>query len=283
MLINKNLLLCIILWFPLQVSAFVQAEQEKTQAQIDQIMEISGINAMINQMPALVESQVRNISVFSVNEIELAQFTGLARDIFASPRLYDAIAKSLYHDYDAKKYQSIIEALNSPLARRMTQLELETAEPGVRDRIIQYVRKTHANIPAQRLQLIHELNDASGMIEAMVDVRLGWYESLVRSQNPLLPPDQRISEAELFRTLKDLRPQVMNEASEWLLMNGLYAYRNVDDRELRQYVDLYQSDAFHWFSVLANRALLNAYKEANEAWAKGVAELLMARQRQRSE
>ncbi|MBI3771076.1 MAG: hypothetical protein HY272_00010 [Gammaproteobacteria bacterium] len=274
MLINKKLLLSVILWLPLQVVAFVPLEQEQAQQRVEQIMDLSGINAMISQAPVLTEDQVRNISVFIVDKDELDGFGELATRIFEPSRLHKAISWSLLRDYDAARYQQILEALNSPIARQMTHLELDASAPAARSKIFEYAQSVRENLPWQRIELIRDLTDASGMVEAMVDVRLGWYESLVRSQNSLLPYEWRISEERLAQVLEELRPRVVRDAREWLLVNSLYAYRNVDDQELLQYVELYEGEAMRWYSKLANRALVDAYKEADAEWAKGVTELL---------
>lgn len=272
--INKGLLLSLVLWYPLHASAFVVVEQDQPQQQVERIMDISGINAMINQMPMLAEDQVKNISVFVVDKDELDSFVKLAKRMFSPPRLHNTISTSLLRGYDADRYQQILNALNSPIARRMTHLELEASAPAERSKIEEYAQSLRSNPPRERIQMIRELSDASGMVAAMVEVRLGWYESFVRAQNLLLPFEWRVTDEHLAEVLNKIRPQVASDAQEWLIVNSLYAYRNVNDQDLRQYVDLYESDAMRWFSELANRALVEAYKEADAEWARGVTELL---------
>lgn len=260
--------------FPVQVFALVSPEKEQAQQRVERIMDLSGINAMVSQAPVLAEDQVRSISIFVVDKDEMDGFSKLATKIFDSSRLHKAISGSLLRDYDAEKYQQILDALNSPIARRMTHLELDASSPEMRSKINEYADSIRGDVPWPRIELIRDLTDASEMVEAMVDVRMGWYESLVRSQNSLLPFEWRAADEHLARTLRDLRPQVMRNAREWLLVNSLYTYRNVSDYELLQYVELYESEAMRWFSKVANRALVDAYKEADAEWAKGVTELL---------
>lgn len=274
MRINNKWLLSVIFLLPLQVFAFVPSEQEQAQQRIERIMDLSGINAMLSQAPALAEDQVRNISIFVVDKDEMDGFSKLATKIFDSSRLHKAISQSLLRDYDAEKYQQILDALSSPIARRMTNLELDASSPEMRSMAIEYADSIRGSVPWPRIELIRDLTDASEMVEAMVDVRIGWYESLIRSQNSLLPFEWRISDEHLRRSLGELRPQIMRNAREWLLVNSLYAYRNASDYELVQYVELYESEAMRWFSKVANRALVDAYKEADAEWAKGVTELL---------
>jgi hypothetical protein len=110
---------------------------------------------------------------------------------------------------------------------------------------------------AQKFDEVFESSDLAIKLEIVV------FEAMVKAINPLLPVDKRLSEEQLKQVTNDMKTQLQQTARNGVLMGFLYAYRNVSDAELKEYIGFYESETGRWFVRVMNGAVLKVIEESS--------------------
>lgn len=260
-----------LLFVPLYAGA-APPNKDEIEQKIGQLLERSGIEADLEDLPDLMEEQIQQNPVEGVDPDTVARIAAIATAVFDPVALRKTLMDELRKSYDAKKFDDYLHLLDLPLVRKMAKLEKEASSPEALDALQDYAKKLDAAPPApHRLQQIHDLMDASGSVELVEAMQVGIIEAFLRAMNPLVPPDRRLSDDQITQLLVQFKQQMGESAREYLTLQNLYAYRNVSDNELKEYVRLYRSESGRGLSAALNRAIIAMFKEASAMLARRVA------------
>lgn len=262
-------------WALLFVTLYAGAappNNDEIEQKIGQLLERSGVEAGLEDLPDLTEEQIQQNPVEGVDPETVARIAAIATAVFDPAALRKTLVDELRKSYDAKKFDGYLHLLDLPLMRKMAKLEDEASSPEALDALQDYARKLDAAPPApQRVQQIHDLMDASGSVELVETMQVGIIEAFVRAMNPLVPPDRRLSDGQIAQLLAQFKQQMGESAREYLTLQNLYAYRNASDAELKEYVKLYRSESGRGLSAALNRAIVAMFNEASAMLARRVA------------
>lgn len=248
-------------------------QRDDAGAVIEQVMKLSGSNEQLEQLPKMMEADFEQRRPAGISDADHERFKGIVRDAFNAPRMQLAMTNALRKEYDAKRFTELLKLLNTPIARKMTDLELAAATPQIQQELMQYAASLNTAPPApQRVELIIKLIDAMSGVETLVNIQAQSVEAMARAMDPILPPEQRLKPGELEQMIKDMRAQATPAAQQFLTLQGLYTCRSASDAELQEYLALYQSDTGRWFTPLMIRAMTAAFGDASTMLAQRMAE-----------
>jgi len=189
---------------------------------IGQLLERSGIEADLEDLPDLMEEQLQQNPVEGVDPETVARIAAIATAVFDPAALRKTLVDELRKSYDAKKIDDYLHLLDLPLVRKMAKLEDEASSPEALDGLQDYAKKLDAAPPApQRVQQIHDLMDASGSVELVEAMQVGLIEAFVRAMNPLVAPDRRLSDDQITQLLAQFKQQMGESAHEYLALQNL--------------------------------------------------------------
>lgn len=248
-------------------------QRDDADAVIEQVMKLSGSNEQLEQLPTIMEAGFEQQRPAGVSDAEHERLKSIVRDTFSTSRMQLATANALRKEYDAKRFDALLKLLNTPIARKMSDLELAAATPQIQQELMQYAASLNAAPPApQRLELIVKLMGAMSSVEAMVNIQAQSVEAMARAMDPILPPEQRLKPGQLEQMIKEMRTQATPGAQQFLTLHNLYTYRSASDAELQEYLALCQSDTGRWFTPLMIRAMTAAFGDASAMLAQRMAE-----------
>jgi hypothetical protein len=156
--------------------------------------------------------------------------------------------------------------LESPVGRRITDLENAAAEPAAVSQIEDYAKELEKRAPSKRrTDLITQLMAATGSTEFSATMLETAFLATALGINAAQPAQQR-SPVELVRQrITSLLPKLQKDNEQQLAVSMHYAYRTLPDRELESYLKFLKSAS----GAAYTRDSLKAVREAmNEAMGR---------------
>lgn len=233
---------------------------------LDTLLERSGLRMQLESLSAGVRVQ------FLLGQGRLSREDRLTIDRIVSQRfsagvLYARMRLEFEKDLESARLAKALEWYDAPLGRRITGLELASLIPdGGQPRDFDNDRPS-----PHRLDLLRRLDAGGGASDTTVDVTMSIVGSLTRAFQPALPAVARLSRAQLEHELTRVRNLTLERIRRACLLNMLFAYRNLTDDELEQYVQFVESEGGQWYMSVMNGALLIAVDAAAEATAADLA------------
>jgi hypothetical protein len=156
----------------------------------------------------------------------------------------------------------------SPLARKITALEIEASKPDSAAKIAAFTAGLKTTPPTpSRLELVQRLDWVTGTSHDTTDLTLVIVASLARASGTAAPADRRARIGVIERRVEEMRPQMATGVADNVLAQMLYVYGPLSDAELKAYVDFLGSPAGLVYSQLTHAALLRAVGDAAERTA----------------
>lgn len=242
------------LLFLLLAAPFAHAADDPERAAlIDELIAGSGIDAVIDELPANLAAQFEALppNVYDDDVDRYAKAMLAAADL---DRFREAVKALLEANYDPKRYKAIRDVLATPFARKMLAVELAANRPEAQAGLEQFLTNPPANLSVKRLALIHKIDKGAHVTESMwilaSDVAVG----IAISKADTLPEDFHLELTDLREARNQTRGVMWDGLAELTEVSLAYMYRDVPDEELAQYVAMYESKPMRWFAELQHAA-----------------------------
>jgi hypothetical protein len=259
-------------------AARLSAEQ---QALLERVLERSGLKAQLEALGQEALEQFDEgpqgdagwIAFLEANRDELRQMSVEAYDPKA---LLGAMTDAFAARFDEEKLRQLDTWLASPLAQRMTAVEL-AAQQASPEAMQAFFTQAEQDPPApRRVALIERLMETTDTTDSMIAALTAVVGGLARAFAGLCPLQVGDVEMEI-RKLRELYfAQHREKFHEAALEMGLFTYQEVSDEELAQYVEFYESELGQWFNRLAVEGLTQGMGRASNHLAGRMVPLLRA-------
>ena len=207
-------------------------------APIDELMERSGLNAQIVDLPANVltsaEDQLRR-GATDVDDIR-----AILRREFNPGALRTQVRVSLSENLNKADIEHTLAWLSSDLGTKITALEIAGAADGTHADIMgQYNRLKENNA---RLAKIQQLQSATNATQYSVDLVIEVQRVLIDTLSPNMPESAQISAEDFAEKEAQARPRLQQRLGAMVEASYLYNYQSLTDEELQRYIDFASSD-----------------------------------------
>ena len=185
----------LMMFFPLSSAYAIDATQDRDKV-IDELMEGSGLNHQIEQLPAIINAGVQQ-GRNGVDEDTFAKVSAAVNEFHTAKAFAEEIRNNLKKNYDKERFAALLELVRSPFAQKMTQLEKEANSPEMMSQIQAYVATLDKQPPAPaRIALIERLDNATGATSTAMNIQLQTTQTMISVLDPLLPPEKRMKPAQ---------------------------------------------------------------------------------------
>ncbi len=219
-------------------------------AVIEQIMQLSGMNEIIEQIPAGVAMGFDQQPVPPINQSDYLAFRQSLIDSFDPPTIRQTLVDYLRHHYDAERYRELLAMLKQPLVKKMTELELQSQTPAAQQELMQFANVMMGQVSPERLALMQRLDRSLQATEISVDMQVMMARATMEGINTLVPAAQRVPPEQLDQMLEQMRMQAIYPTRQGTLVQFVYAYRPVTDEELLSYIELNETELGQWTTEL---------------------------------
>lgn len=257
-----TLLVASISWGP----ARVLAESARPDSLSADLMSLSGLDHHIQQIPRLYTALVDQL----LTGIEKKEGKVVPRPIKHAIRqsflaalepqgLQQDVRRRLDNVLSAGVAAKAGEWLRSDLGRKITALEKDANSPESAIQQATFLLQLQMEAPsAERMRLVRRLADVNGSSDHAVDVWETITVALVQvmaAAGGVPPPG---SPEAIRQKVSTLRPNMKALYQQAVLLQMLFAYRDLPDAELHEYAAFLESDTGRHTVTVVNRALREA-------------------------
>ncbi len=246
------------------------AQSQSQQEIIDEIMFESGADESIEQIAAMVVMGSKQPPPPMVKIEDYEKFTANMVQVFDPVKIRKIIVDHFNENYDAKEFSAFLALLKTPLLQEMTALELASQMPEAQQEMMRTRDTIIREASPERLALVRQIDEATDATKTMVDMQMMMSGTVQRNMNRIMPREYRMPEAQLEKMLEEGKMRSMSSARQYMEVNMLYAYRSIDNDELKKYLDVYQSETGQWAIGLFK----DAWMKVSENIGKDMAELM---------
>lgn len=240
---------------------------QNSAAIINQIMSVSGMDEMIEQLPAGVAMGFDQQPPPPVNQAEYERFRQAYLQTFDPVKIRQTVVDHFSRHYEPQRFAELLEVLNTPLALKMKALEVQANTPQAQQEMMQMGNIIMGQASPSRLALVQQLDAAQKATETMIDVQLMTTRAMMEGMNTLAPPEQQVTKEQQGQMLEQLRAQSLYPARQFVYLSLVYTYRTVSDEELGEYLRLYQSELGRWSTTLMMDAWMNVADDVSQRLA----------------
>lgn len=268
----KKIFLILFLVFLQFVVAGTSSGQTDKKTLTEKIMERSGMNDQIRQLPIVTSSILSQ----SKDKVPLEIFNMIQREtmkVLDPEKILKEISRQVEKNLDLKSMEGVLTWLDSDLGKKITAIEKAgaTAE-GIRG-MEEYVNssgKTPA--PKGRQDLVQRFSKATHSAEAVADIRISMTIAMFTAVNSALPREKQKDVNMIRKQVEELRPKIEEEAEKMGVLSNLYIYRTLKDEEFQRYVEFAESGDGKIYHQVAFAALRDAMKRISSDLGKALGE-----------
>ncbi len=235
------------------------AEKQTRSAMVTQIVAASGMDEMLEQLPAMVAMGFDQQPPPPVGQEEFYKFRDTFLQSFDPVKTKPALVRFIEKRYDAQRYAEVVALLDRPLSKKMTALELQAQTPEAFQEMMQFANSMLSQPSPQRLALVERLDRAQQATESMVEVQMMVPSAIMKNMNRIVPADKKMADDEIVQMLAQMREQSLPQVRQFIQLSMVYAYRSVSDDELEEYTQLVESDTGLYLTTLLRDASLNLF------------------------
>ena len=236
---------------------------------VDELLALSGVKRQIEQFNNGHLATHRKYSYKNLSSETKSRLDAIFDAAYDPPTILADVRNALLQEFDAGRGALVLGFLRSPLARAMTQLEVDMDAPEAEPELRAFALRLRSTPPdPARLELVQRLDAAARQTELSMAFLLSASRSLAVIANVALPPNQRRTPEQIEKGLAPTRSQLEHVAKETVLVRGLFTYRSVAAADLRTYVEFHESEMGRWYTDLLTRAMLGALERSTATAAK---------------
>ncbi len=252
--------------------------QNQHEALVQELYVKSGLAKQLQQVPLLIQASLdQPLDDFGqkLPESLISTMKALVPWAFALENLKKPVLQELREKLITPDIKEVLKWLDSPLGKKITQMEEAAATLEAQTAIDQYAMRMKSSPPtAARLKVIAQLDAASKATESAVELAVNTQIAVSLAINATLPREQQMSPAEIKRQLAKDRPDLEAAAKMQTVAALFYTYRTLTESEIQKYIEFLRSPAGSKFTSVSTVAIDKAFYECNIKWGKAIGETL---------
>jgi hypothetical protein len=210
---------------------------------VDLLMERSGLLHTLRQVRPGVLSGMRE----GQGDLPMAVSRAMAQSAeraFQSERMIAEVRAHLAANLAADDVSAVLEWLDTPLGRHVTQLENAAATPEAQARLQAYAHALGEDPPTpERLSLCQRLDQVTHASELMGQLLEAAMLAGAAGANAAQPMERQVPPEVLRRMLQQQFGAQLGQVQQLVVLTQLFTYDALSDAELRQYLDFLQTPA----------------------------------------
>ncbi len=261
----------------LQTSVDAYAGNDVSLDKVDQYVNLSGIDVMINSMPEQIEA-VTNQQLLTVEDPEA--FKSVMQVLINSwdaVALREIVVKNIQANTSNNEIDALLVWRNNPITLKVAAAEAESTSPTFQADLMRFMADLQTTPPnsetvnaIRRLVVTTEM--AETMVEVMVQVTKGMLDAFID-----LEPEKKAEAVDAEQQVEAMREMLTPAMQQQAILMSFYIYRNIPNNELDTYSAFYETQLGKKEIALATEALIVAIKHWGRQSATNLVELKKAK------
>lgn len=251
----------------------LQAVAGTSRAQAEQLMDVSGMSAQIDEIPLIIGMTLQQQQAqLQMPDWQLQTLSDALESGFDPVPMKADVRGHLEANLDGGDAKAAMAWLESPLGQRATELEARADSPAVRQAIMQRLQAGEGSGVSDARQALIDRFDAATRasdmaVEMVMGVQRGLLTAILRAAGA---PAEQLDMA--LGQIKASRPQIEAAVAAQNQVSFAVVYADLSDAEMEKYVEFAESDAGRAY----HRAMFEGFARAMESAAERSGEAIAA-------
>ena len=263
-------------------NAPASAQDNQTQRDIAALVDVSGLSTIIQSIPRSMSDSITNedfIDLSDLSQNDIDTLKDILVSAFGAKLLEEDIDNQLAGEYTPERAATVLEKFRDPLSLKITELEKQANSPAAERDFEQFVAGLSLHAPdPDRVELLKELDTASHSTETAILIQVEIAKTLVQSVSVFDSSRQPLSEDQMNDLVLALKDQLSTSVRNHILIWSLYAYRSLNNKDIKTYIAMYRHKDMQWFIRASSTALVKAMGHAAQQAGQSIATLRNAQQ-----
>lgn len=238
---------------------------------ITELLNQSGVSAQLSAMSSLVKAQLEQQKLpGDLDKKTRLKLVAHLNSAFDPKNVHAALSRQFILHYDKDRYRNFLVELEHPVIRKLTQMEIAAAnDPDASGKMSNYLAQLEQTPPGKkRMALIHALEQSCDSSNFVAATQASIYRVVTETLNSSYPPVKRVTLQDIDEQIALRKQQSLAAASQFVINNTLYIYRDASDDDLQAYVNFLHTEAATWFYSLLRQAWINSIRDIGRdvAW-----------------
>lgn len=253
-LLHTALLLCL--------TSLSLAHATERDTKINAIMSETGFDKLMDHVPQFAQNTLKQSSGALEPKVNSALSQAFSQS-FASAAVRKDVLALIQAHYEPKQAAAYLKQLQSPLSKKVAELERKTNAPESRNDLSAFAQtlKSKPASPA-RIKQIERLDKATRITDFGVDMQAAFFKAVFTAVNPVMEEEMRVGNSEMERMVKEVRDSFSSAYKEGTQLTYLYTFRNLSDQELEAYIKQCETSDYRWGVQLLGNAMISALNQA---------------------
>ena len=256
----------------LSFNSWAQPNQDlEKQVLANKVIKHSGLSEMISQFPVLLKEGIQQGAEQSGaqssgnNQKMIMQIGQIIDQAFVVSESIEGIRNELSTQLTEQELISVLEWLNSPLGKKITQMEVDVmSSEAYNDMQSQLLSLQERYRGSERERLFERFDKATNATEASLETAIAVQLTLASAMSASSNNPQMPSYEELKQSIEANRFMMRGVIGQQVFANYIYTYQKLTDDELKAYVDFASTPAGSHYSLVVNEAVKNALLKPSE-------------------
>ncbi len=238
---------------------------------VDELITVSGLSKQIERIPDQVIQGARQSSAKPRDKAVIAEVEKIMTEALKPERFQQRVRDALKKDFDRKRVEGLIKTLNTPLMKKMAELEGKDVKP---DELAAFVRSlAKTPLAKERMQLLQGYDSTTKSSEFAAELVGGTTRAMVAGA----VGGDAAKLAQFDREFGKQKGKLGDAVREATLLTLAYMYRDVPDAELVEYTRFYTTDEAKWFIGQAMNAMLEEFRAGAQQTGERIVEMVRMR------
>lgn len=231
-----------LLTFFIILSPMITCAEDNDMVLVQELFVKSGLEKQLSQIPLKINTE---LDMFTQQDYSDKYFAAVndaiissGMEAFALEKLKGPITQDLRENLTDQDIKVILTWLDSPIGKRITQLEEAGSTPEATAEKQKYASNLKSPLEeTERLQILRRLDSVGQITERSAEMDMMTLTAMCMALASSLPMEQQTSFEEMLNSLTQLNSDMISSGRSRILASLQYTYKSLTDAELEKYIE----------------------------------------------
>jgi len=208
---------------------------------IENIVIFSRLDEKLDRLSAGLVGNIKNARNSMAEEI-FNKYKEIVVSFFDPSELKENIRSIMVEHYDDRTCKEVLGFLEQPQIELMNQKEESAKTAEAMNEMQGFFAGLQASPPSEgRKRLIEQADRIKRVSSIVINTQVELFQAITWGMRSLNTDEQKITESQLEQMALDMKAQLTPHIEQQVWMGALYAYKDVSDSELEEYISLHET------------------------------------------
>lgn len=221
-------------------SQLVNADDKISDGEIYSYLELSGVKASIQGMPAQVDMMSQQMQLTSATPEKDKTVVNALLSAWQEDKINAQLIDYIQNNMSSAEMTEILTWLNSNNVKKVKSAELQATQPDFQQELMRYMADLQSNPPTPiRMNAVRDFISTTKMAENATDIAVVVVENMLKGMQAAMP-EKPMTDEQVAQQLTSMRTMMSQAMNQQMIMMSYYLYRDISDVELADYTAFYK-------------------------------------------